>query len=99
VRVRDSLRLQQDTALLPHLWTSGLLVESNLSTSNSPKEMKRVAEQRDKRNKSITSIHKMFKQIGCSLHGHMAPTLTLKKGLDAQWSSGLRVASAGSIWE
>jgi hypothetical protein len=43
-RVGDCLRLQQDTTLLPRLWTSEPLMESNLSTSNSPKERKRVAE-------------------------------------------------------
>jgi hypothetical protein len=79
VRVGDSLRLQQDTALLPRLRTGGPLVRSNLSTSISPKERKTGVEQRGKRNKSFTSIYKMFKQISCSLHGHMAPTLTLKQ--------------------
>jgi hypothetical protein len=98
VRVEDSLNLQQDTALLPRLRTGGPLVRSNLSTSISPKGRKTGAEQRGKRNKSFT--YKMFKQISCSLHGHMAPTMTLKqKGLDAQWSLGLRVAGARSIWE
>jgi hypothetical protein len=59
-RAGDSLRLQQDTALLPRLWTNGPLVKSNLSTSNSPKQRKGAAEQCDKRNKSFTSIYKMF---------------------------------------
>jgi hypothetical protein len=57
-RAGDSLRLQQDTTLLPHLWTSGPLAKSNLSTSNSPKQRERVAEQCDKRNKSFTYIYK-----------------------------------------
>jgi hypothetical protein len=78
-RAGDSLRLQQDTTLLPRLRTSGPLVKSNLSTSNSPKQRKRAAEQRDKRNKNITSIYKMFQTSSCSLHGHVVPTLTLKQ--------------------
>jgi hypothetical protein len=62
-RIGDSLRLQLDTSLLPRLWTSGPLVKSNLSTSNSPKQRKGIGEQCDKRNKSFTSIYKIFKQI------------------------------------
>jgi hypothetical protein len=62
-RAGDSLCLQQDTALLPRLRTSGPLAKSILSTSNSPKQRKRAAEQHDKRNKIFTSIYKMFKQI------------------------------------
>jgi hypothetical protein len=61
----DSVHLQQDTTLLPRLWTSGPLVKSNLSTSNSPKQRKRAAEQRDKRNKNITSIYKIFQTSSC----------------------------------
>jgi hypothetical protein len=39
-RVGDSLRLQQDMALLPRLWTSGTLVKSKFSTSDLPKSRK-----------------------------------------------------------
>jgi hypothetical protein len=38
--VGDSLHLQQDTTLFPHLWTSGSLVKSKLSTSDLPKSRK-----------------------------------------------------------
>jgi hypothetical protein len=48
-RARDSLRLQQDTTLLPRLWTSGPLLKSNLSTSNLPKQREKAAEQHGKR--------------------------------------------------
>jgi hypothetical protein len=51
-RAGDSLRLRQDTTLLPRLWTSGTLVKPNLSSSNSPRQRKRMMEQRDKRNKT-----------------------------------------------
>jgi hypothetical protein len=76
-------------------------VKSNLSTSNFPKQGERAVKQRDKRSKSFTSIYKMSQANSCPLHDHMASTLTLKqkKGLDAQWSSGLRVAGARNVWE
>jgi hypothetical protein len=50
-RAGDSIRLREDTALLPCLWTSGPLVESNLPSSNSPRRRKRTMERCDKRNK------------------------------------------------
>jgi hypothetical protein len=50
-RAEDSLRLREDMTLLPHLWTSGPLVESNLPSSNSRRQRKRTTEQCDKRNK------------------------------------------------
>jgi hypothetical protein len=59
-RAGDSPRLQQDTTFLPRLWTSGSLVKSKLSTSDFPKSRKRVAEQRNKRNKDTTFIYKMI---------------------------------------
>jgi hypothetical protein len=52
-RVRDSLRLQQDTALLPRLRTSGPLAKSKLSTSDLPKSRKRAAKRRNRRNKKL----------------------------------------------
>jgi hypothetical protein len=48
-RAGDSLRLRKDMALLPRLWTSGPLVQSNLPSSNSPRQRK--TEHHDKRNK------------------------------------------------
>jgi hypothetical protein len=82
-RAGDSLRLQQDTALLPRLWTSEPLMKLNFSSSNSPRQRKRAVEQRDKWNKNITSIYKMFQTSSCSLHGHMARILiSEQKGLE-----------------
>jgi hypothetical protein len=69
-RAGDSLHLREDTALLPRLWTSRPLVESNVPSSNLPRQRK--TERRDKQNKNITSIHKMFRTSNCSLHGHTA---------------------------
>jgi hypothetical protein len=40
VRAGDSLCLEQDTTLLPRLWTSRSLVKLKLSTSNLPKSRK-----------------------------------------------------------
>jgi hypothetical protein len=40
MRAGDSLRLEQDTTLLPRLWTSRPLVKLKLSTSNLPKSRK-----------------------------------------------------------
>jgi hypothetical protein len=78
-RARDSPRLQQDTAFLPRLWTSGSLVKSKLTTSDLPKSRKRVAEQRGKRNKDSASIYKILQTNSCSLHGHEARMLTSKQ--------------------
>jgi hypothetical protein len=52
-RVGDSLRLQQDTTLLPRLRTSGPLAKSKLSTSDLPKSRKRAAKRRNKQNKNL----------------------------------------------
>jgi hypothetical protein len=60
-------------------------------------------EQRDKRDKKHhlhLQVFKRLKRILVYLHGHMAQILTLKqKGLDAQWSLGLRLAGVRSVGE
>jgi hypothetical protein len=78
-RAGDSPHLQQDTAFLPRLCTSGSLVKSKLSTPDLPKSRKRVAEQRGKRNKDSVSIYKILQTNSCSLHGHKAQMLTSKQ--------------------
>jgi hypothetical protein len=57
-RVGDSLRLQQDTALLPRLWTSGPLVKSKLSTSDLPKSRKEQQNGVTSETKSFTYIYR-----------------------------------------
>jgi hypothetical protein len=79
-RARDSPRLQQDTAFLPRLWTSGSLVKSKLSTPDLPKSRKRAAERRGKRNKDSVFIYKILGTDSRSLHGRKARMLTSKKG-------------------
>jgi hypothetical protein len=58
VRVGDSLRLQQDTALLPRLWTSGSLVKLKLSTSDLPKSRKEKRNDVTSETKSLTYIYR-----------------------------------------
>jgi hypothetical protein len=57
-RVGDSLRLQQNTTLLPRLWTSGPLVKSKLSTSDFPKSRKDQRNGVTSETKSLTYIYK-----------------------------------------
>jgi hypothetical protein len=57
-RVGDSLRLQQDTTLLPRLWTSGPLAKSKLSTSDFPKSGKEQRNGVTRETKSFTYIYR-----------------------------------------
>jgi hypothetical protein len=59
-RVGNSLRLQQDTTLLPCLWTSGPLVKSKLSTSDFPKSRK---EQRNGMTSEIESFTYIYRNV------------------------------------
>jgi hypothetical protein len=60
-RAGDSLRLREDMALLPRLWTSGPLMESNLPSSNSSRQRK--TKRHDKRNKKHHFNSQMFKHF------------------------------------
>jgi hypothetical protein len=62
-RAGDSLRLREDMALLPRLWTSGPLVESNLPSPNSTRQRK--TERSNQRNKKhhINSQAVLNKQL------------------------------------
>jgi hypothetical protein len=77
--VGDSLRHQQDTALLPRLWTSGPLVKSKLSTSDLPKSRKEQRNGVTSETKSFTYITETSQVKNCTLHGHEARMLTFKK--------------------
>jgi hypothetical protein len=57
-RIGDSLRLQQDTALLPPLWTSGPLMKSKLSTSDLPKSRKEQRNGMTSETKNLTYIYR-----------------------------------------
>jgi hypothetical protein len=57
-RVGDSICLQQDTTLLPRLWTSGPLVKSKLSTSDLPKSRKEQQNSVTSETESFTYIYR-----------------------------------------